>query len=308
MPAPSGSNAASDPGIASAEWQGLDCLRLSSPHGMLLVARFGAHVLSWVPADGTERLWLSPTPRDRLPAGLPIRGGIPLCWPWFARQHRADTDPQHGVARTALWEPAERTHDAAARADRAAGEPMLRLVPRPWTASQRAVLGPAAALEVALEIGLGPALQMRMFTRNTGSTAVPLTQAFHTYFAVPEVTTALVTGLAGTFYLDKRDGFARKLQDGEPSLAAPLDRIYEGTAGHYRLNGTATARGVAIDGADSSTAVLWNPGAADAGTMVDVPGDSWRRFVCLEVAHASTQTLMLAPGTAVTLTQTLQPI
>jgi glucose-6-phosphate 1-epimerase len=293
--------------IASADWQGLACLRLSSAHGTLLVARFGAHVLSWVPADGTERLWLSPAARAQLPAGLPIRGGIPLCWPWFARQHRADTDPQHGVARTALWEPAERAPDATVGSIRP-DEPTLRLEPRPWTAEQRAALGPAAALAVALEIVLGPALQMRMVTRNTGSTAVPLTQAFHTYFAVPEVATALVTGLAGTTYLDKRDGFARKSQVGEPALAEPVDRIYEGTAGRYRLNGSAAVRGVAIDAAGSRTAVLWNPGAADASGMIDVPGDSWRRFVCLEVAHASAQTLTLAPSAEATLMQTLQPI
>jgi glucose-6-phosphate 1-epimerase len=308
MPAASGSNPASDVVIASADWQGLACLRLSSPHGTLLVARFGAHVLSWVPADGTERLWLSPTPRARLPVGLPIRGGIPLCWPWFARQNRADTDPQHGVARTALWEPAERAPDPAAGAIGVAGGPTLRLVPRPWTAAQRAALGPAAALTVALEIVLGPALQMRILTRNTGSTAVPLTQAFHTYFAVPEVASARVSGLAGTTYLDKRDGFARKAQVDEPALVEPVDRIYEGTAGRYRLNGLPAARGVAIDAVGSSTAVLWNPGAADAAGMVDVPGDSWRRFVCLEVAHASTQTLTLAPAAEATLTQALQPI
>jgi glucose-6-phosphate 1-epimerase len=184
----------------------------------------------------------------------------------------------------------------------------LRLVPRAWTAQQRAILGPAVALEVALEIVLGPALQMRMVTRNAGTTALPVTQAFHTYFAVPEVTTAVVAGLAGTQYLDKRAGFARKAQEGEPSLIEPVDRIYEGTAGRYRLNGSPAVRGVAIESPGSSTAVLWNPGATDAQGMVDVPGDSWRRFVCLEVAHASTQTLTLAPAASVTLTQTLRAV
>jgi glucose-6-phosphate 1-epimerase len=141
---------------------------------------------------------------------------------------------------------------------------------------------------------------MALVTTNHGPSPVALTEALHTYFAVSDVDRVSVTGLDGAAYLDKTDGFARKRQAGPIKFAGETDRIYL-AGGPTRivdagLVDTGLGRTIALDPEGSGATVVWNAGPERAKAMADMPGDSWRRYVCVETANAADAALTLAPG------------
>jgi glucose-6-phosphate 1-epimerase len=253
-------------------------LTLVTPWSRCEISLFGAQVLSFAPAGGTDLLWTTPIPKP-LPA--PIRGGIPLCWPWFARQGVDASQPQHGHARTAMWR-------VSAQRTLPAGEQEVELQP-----CER-----LHALSPTLRVTVGAALAIVLDTRNDSEVSQPLTQALHTYLAVGDVARCRVRGLDGAEYLDNRDGGRAKRQAGAFESPAACERIYHGLADGYALalEDDALGRRVAIAAQGSGSVVVWNPGADLSQGVSDLPAEGWRRFLCVEVAHAGPDARRLAPG------------
>ena len=254
-------------------------VRLVSGGSEATVALFGGQVLTWTPAGGPPVLYLSPL--ARLDAGKAVRGGIPVCWPWFADHPHDRSAPAHGYVRTRPWTPVETSRTGSA----------ARIVlEAPAEASDPSLL--RARLTVTLDDGL----ELALATTNPTSAPIVLTEALHTYFAVSDIAQVEVNGLDGAHYLDKLDGFARKRQSGPIAVDREVDRIYESGAvvcildhGHRRR--------VAVDNRGSSTAtVVWNPWIAKAARLADMPDDAYRRFVCIETAHAATNVATVPPG------------
>jgi D-hexose-6-phosphate mutarotase len=262
--------------------------RLTHGTAGVLVALHGAQVLNWV-IDGSGLLWLSPIARIR--AGKGIRGGIPVCWPWFADHPGDPKKPAHGFVRHREWHVAgtHATPDAVT----------ITLATATTDADQ--TLWPHRA-ELRLMVRLGSKLSLSLETRNTGTAPFPLTQALHTYFRVSDIANVAVTGLEGLSYLDKLDQFARKTQSGPIAILAEVDRIYLGDISRITLHDRGAGREIGIESTGSRSAVVWNPWTAKTARLGDMGSpNAFRQMLCIETANAGDDVITLAPGEAHTL-------
>lgn len=274
-------------------------VELTSQRGSATVELFGGLVTSWRPKGSEEVLWLSNTGsfvdgRARSP-----RGGIPVCWPWFADHPTDPSLPAHGFARKSAWEP---VHTDATTGD-------VRLTLRTDVAVVGHVPWPHRA-EVSLDVVLGATLDVRLTTRNVGNAPFDLTQALHTYFRVGDVTRIEIKGLDAVTYLDKLDAFASKQQVGAITIDREVDRIYLGTTGAIDLVDPVLQRTIRVTRSGSTSAVVWNPWIAKAarmGDVVDASGaDAYLRMVCIEAANAGPDVVSIPPGGTHTLATELE--
>jgi glucose-6-phosphate 1-epimerase len=281
----------SNPDISNGLYHGLEAWHVRTSTATAVISVFGGQLLSFIPQGQPDLFWLSPT-RAELPT--PIRGGVPVCWPWFGRQGQGADAPAHGLVRTARWELLH-VHQ------RDAGVVELQLAPS---------LSDPLGLRLQMTLRIGRQLHQQLTTENTGTAPLTFTQALHSYFRVGDASRVDVEGVDGLQYLDKYEDYAHaRVQQGPWSLRDPRDpgrsdRIYTGAQGHYVLRDPVLQRRIDIHSEGSQTLVAWNPGAEAAAKMPDV-GEGWRDYVCLEVANAGPEPVTLAPGARHQLAQIL---
>lgn len=271
---------------------------MATRHGTATIALQGAHLLSWLPVGQRDVFWLSP---DSPPEPAAIRGGVPVCWPWFAKQGRPEDALQHGPARIQPWQ---------VSVVHASSIDEISLILEPCANASLAALAPG--LQVSLQITLGRTLRQTLHTRNLGMQTFHLTQALHSYFAVSHAAQVGIEGLAGLPYLDKLRGMAADIQQAPFALDQACDRIYHAAPGagssligRYALVDAGWQRRIMIDTQGSHSVVVWNPGSEGARRMVDVPDDGWQDFFCIEAANAGPDVITLAPGAEHSLGQNL---
>ncbi|MDX2157470.1 MAG: D-hexose-6-phosphate mutarotase [Hyphomicrobiaceae bacterium] len=258
-------------------------VRLIHGEQQALIALHGAQVLNWT-IRGQGLLWLSPVARIR--DGKGIRGGIPVCWPWFA-DHPTDVGkPAHGFVRHRSWEM------VAAKAE-ALSTSVVLAAP---TVLADAAMWPHDA-EARLTVSLGQSLGLALETVNTGSRSFSITEALHTYFRVSDIANAEIAGLDGCTYLDKLEAFARKRQSGAVHIDAEVDRIYLGDTAALELYDKGTRRRVLIESTGSRSAVVWNPWTAKTARLGDMGSpDAFRQMLCIETANAGDDVVTLPQG------------
>ncbi len=265
---------------------GLAKLTLRCPAGEAEVYLHGAHVTSFVPAGGEELLWCSR--KSWFQADKPIRGGVPICFPWFGPHPDDAALPGHGFARVSQWQ--VDSIDPAGPGLAAT----LRLEANPCT---RSFWDRAFRLVYEVRIQPDGALRLRLTTQNTGSEAFEITEALHTYFGVSDVRQVEITGLAGVEYIDKVDGANRKRQGDEPiRFDRETDRVYLDTQADCVLHDPQGGRVVTVSKDGSNSTVVWNPWTAKAGRMEDFGDDEWPGMVCIETANAHVNAVTLDPG------------
>ncbi len=249
-----------------------------------VVSLLGGQVLSYVPAKGAaDVLWLSP--QARIAPGKSIRGGIPLCWPWFGPHASDPSQPAHGVVRTAPWQ----VGDSGAGTDGAT----VRLF---WSGGDAAQGAVATGLGVAVVVTLGGRLTVDLVTTNGGATAVTISQALHSYLAVGDVTRIAIEGLDGRDYIDKVDGGRIKRQHGPLVIDGEVDRVFQATGDRVTVADPVLGRRIAIGKSGSTSTVVWNPWVAKAARLGDLGPAGHLPFVCVETANAGSDTRSLAPG------------
>ncbi|MEZ5853664.1 MAG: D-hexose-6-phosphate mutarotase [Hyphomicrobiaceae bacterium] len=258
-------------------------VRLQHGTSEALVALHGAQVLNWL-VDGRGLLWLSSAARIR--PGKGIRGGIPVCWPWFGDHPTDGSKPAHGFVRHREW------HVLATGAG--AGGTTITLTTS-VTDRDRALWPHQATAKVI--VTLSDTLSIALETANTGDASFRLTEALHTYFRVHDISSARVTGLEGCNYLDKLEGFARKQQSGAIDIAAELDRIYLGNTAGITLADAGAGHRIAITSEGSRSAVVWNPWTDKTARLGDMGApDAFRQMLCIETANAGDDIVTLAHG------------
>ena len=247
------------------------------------VALHGAQVLSWVPSGGEEVLFLSRS--AHLDGRRSIRGGIPICWPWFGDRKDREGTPQHGFARTTTFEVVESFENEDSVGIELGFENHDR--PRadwPHPVSLRARVWVGRDLEIELE------------TRNPGSAPFTLGAALHSYFRVGDAERLSIGGLAGTDYLDKVRDFARTTPHGPPQIRGEIDRVYLDTTSSCQLDDPVLGRRIEVGKTGSRTTVLWNPGPEKAAAMEDFDDAGFREMVCVEAVNAFEDCREIAPG------------
>ncbi len=263
---------------------------IHNEHASATVSLYGGQVLSWRPRSARhDALFLSD--RAYFQPGKAIKGGVPVCWPWFGPDPQDRGRPAHGFARISPWDVVQ-----TAVLDNGATQLVLGLA-----LDDQAHAGQDGDLAARLEIVVGTTLRLALTTANRGERPVELTQALHSYFAVGDIDAATVHGLEGRPYLDKTDGGREKVQAGTVSVAAEVDRIYTGVDHDLELHDAAWQRVIRIHATGSRSAVVWNPWRTVAAGMADLGAGDYRRMLCVETTNAGPDVVQLAPGAACTL-------
>lgn len=247
----------------------------------------GAHLMTWRPkTQEVPVVWLSHD--AKVAAGKSIRGGAPVCWPWFGAHATESSFPGHGFARTVPWQLVETgvEPDGATRLT-------LRLVNSEKTLAQW-----PHPCRLDLTIRVGETLRMEMVTENTGSEAFVIGEALHTYFQISDIGSVRVTGLEGSAYWDKVGGSALRRQDGAITFATETDRVYINTAAECVIEDDVLKRRIHVTKSGSQSTVVWTPWVEKANKMGDMgQPEGWREMVCVESANALENLVTVAPGT-----------
>jgi D-hexose-6-phosphate mutarotase len=255
----------------------------------------GAHLCRWQPRSQPHPvLWMSE--KSRFESGAPIRGGVPICFPWFGPKAGDPAAPVHGVARVNSW-----TLDSAATDPDGTVRLRLGLVCGPGESPHV-----PHSLVLAFEVRFGLALSMALSVTNPGEAPVTFEEALHTYLAVRDVRQASVAGLQGATYIDKVDGGTRKTQAEDViTIGAETDRLYLDTASTVTLTDPGFGRSIRVAKTGSRSTVVWNPWVAKSRAMPDFGDDEWPGMICIETANAAVNAVTLPPHASHTMTATL---
>ncbi len=264
---------------------GLPCIKLQYGAASAVISLYGAQVLSYQPAEGDEKLWLSP--KAQWHNNTPIRGGVPVCWPWFGpasavfNPHRSAL-PSHGLVRNRLWQLSQQhSCDNAVSVTLA-----IKVDDLPHT---------AGTVLLQLTLTLADSLSIRLHCNS----AIPQQGALHSYFNIGQIDSVLVSPLPASWY-DKVSDAQQHDKTGGATIGSETDRVYSGSADRLRLDCITGALAIGQQGHDAS--VVWNPWQARSQAIADLASDSYRQFVCVETAWLNTQ------SNALNLTQQIQAL
>ena len=239
-------------------------------------------MLSFTPQGQADLLWVSPV--AAFEQGKPIRGGIPVCLPWFGVNRRDPDKPKHGFARTSRW----RLEYAQTCAD---GATQLTLALRQF--SRKAHPHFPHCFEALLNITVARELMLQLQVVNRSPTRMPLSWALHSYHPVSDLGSTTVRGLQGTEYLDNTRGLERRTQQQPPRFDGEFDRVYLSVPGEQSISGHPEIR---IRGQNAPTAIVWNPGPEIALSLPDLGHNAHRKFICVERGAAFDDEPLVAPG------------
>lgn len=277
--------------IEEIDFHGTPAIRLNGPRNTsAVVSRLGGQLLSWISADGRERLFLSE--RAVFDGSVPIRGGVPVCFPQFADQGKL---PKHGLLRTRQWEvAAQRCGDDYALVTLTVGD----------DAASRALWPHAFQADITIMLE-ADRLDMEFGVDNTGETPFSFTGALHTYLRVVQVEDAAVEGAYGFMYIDKITGDGPKKDTGTQLLIeGETDRIYQNATRPLLLKAGNLTVGLQADGFPD--VVIWNPWVEGCARLADMAPDGWKRMICIEAV--ATQPETVAPGESWSGRQSLVPL
>jgi len=259
---------------------------LENAWGRVEVRPQGAQVLSYVPAGGRDLLWVSPA--AQWGPGQPLRGGIPLCSPWFGPKY--PDKPLHGFVRQLPWlsdEPQTLT-DGSVRAT-------FRLEDTPETMAWW-----PTPFRFEHEVTLGRHLTLVFRAWNRGTETMPFEVAWHTYFAV-DLSRVRVEGLDGEAYLDKNDQRRPGRQAGDLIVDRPLDLLFPRVSGDQTIDDGRRIRVAST----APGAVVWNAGEKDK-TVPDLGEGAHLRYLCVERGTVDSSAVVLVPGVPYEVSMTIQ--
>lgn len=267
-------------------------LEVHHPAVRAKVALHGAHLMEWTPTGLQPLIYLSPQAEYR--EGKAIRGGIPVCWPWFGPNESNPDLPSHGLARNRMWE-------LSAASENETGVALtFALQDTPATR----ILWPHA-FRLKLHMELGAELQLTLHMQNTGDTPVTITAALHSYLSVGDIRRVIVRGLDGAEYMDTSGPRKPGLQQGDLRFTGEVDRDYM-SANRVQVDDAALGRVITVQGSGSGSTVVWNPWIEKAKSLKDLPDEDYQRFVCIETANVWRDFVALAPGGTHELSATLR--
>jgi glucose-6-phosphate 1-epimerase len=251
----------------------------------------GAHVTHWKPAGAQPVLFVSQ--QSHFARGKAIRGGVPVCFPWFANRAGHPGSPAHGFVRSAEWaiKSVSENSDGSTTARFEFVDSEVTRVPWPHS------------FHAKYSITVGSVLDMSFEVENTGPEPLTYEAALHTYFTVSDASEVRITGLEGTEYIDKVDGFKRKQLGSEPlQFSGETDRVFVNTTSTTRLIDPGMNRSIVIEKTGSNTTVVWNPWIAKAKAMADFGDHEWPRMACIETANSGENSITLVPDQRHTMT------
>ncbi|NMA19206.1 MAG: D-hexose-6-phosphate mutarotase [Lentisphaerae bacterium] len=268
---------------------GLPFIRISNAAASAEICLLGAHVTSYIPNGQKDLLWMSRN--AEYIEGKSLRGGVPICWPWFGAPP-AGADTSHGYVRFIFW---ELTATRALSPD--CTEAVFSMFPSP--------AAPKAWQEsfvLTYTVRVGASLELELCTSNTGSTAFQISQAFHTYYNISDIEKIQINGFSGLPYHDTVVGSPEphKVQQGPITFAAETDAVFEQNTGTAEILDPGFQRIIRISKQNSSSAVVWNPWINKAKKL-NMADEEYRTMVCVENCNIRSDAQIIQPGKSFTL-------
>ncbi len=262
---------------------GLPCIVVNTPLASATIYLHGAHVAAYQPRGASPVLFMSE--KSWFEDGKPIRGGVPICFPWFGPKVDNDQAPAHGFVRLKQW-------TLQAVTEQADGGIVLLLTTQDDAATR--ALWPHA-FELAHRITVGRTLTLSLEMHNPGPSDCTFEAALHTYFTVQDIHKVSVLGLEKTQYLSKVEGGTFDQGDKPITFTAETDRVYDSPADTV-IDDPSLGRRISVAKQQSRSTVVWNPWIAKAKAMPDFGDEEWPGMLCVETANVKQHAITLPAG------------
>ncbi|MBT8449139.1 MAG: D-hexose-6-phosphate mutarotase [Gammaproteobacteria bacterium] len=266
------------------------CIRIRNAYADALISVYGGQVLSFRPKGSDELLFLGE--KAFFEEGKAIKGGVPVCWPWFGPHPEKKSYPAHGFVRNRMWNVmhTETTENGSTKVSLGIKS----------TAETRSIWPHDFSLK--LDITVSDTMLLELTTRNTGDQTFSMTQALHSYFSVGDVSQIQLLGLEDKQYIDKTDSDSVKQQDGIVTISNEVDRIYYDAPALLTIADKSMQRNIQINSSGNRTTVVWNPWSEISKSSADLQDDDYQRFLCVETVNAVADAVEVAAGDAYKLT------
>lgn len=262
---------------------GFPVIDVQTPVSSATIALHGAQVLTWAPTDHPPVLYVSP--KARMTPGTPLRGGIPICWPWFGNHPEDPEKPAHGFARTRFWEL------VSGGLEGKVATLVFKLLPDEETKA----LFPYD-FELTATIRIADKLRVKLNMKNTGDEIYKVSSALHTYLSLGDIERIQLEGVKGSHYVDQLlEDKEAIYQEKNLQIKGEVDRIYQSMSS-VLIRDLDRFRSVFVDKAGSRSTVIWNPWKDRCKEIVDLPDKAYKEFVCVECANAGTDKPTLRPN------------
>jgi len=259
-------------------------LHINNPHATADIALNGAHVFHYQPKDQAPVLWLSDT--AAFEKGRAIRGGIPICWPWFGDHATNQQLPAHGFARSDTFE--------LINVEANANQETVVTLQLQSNAFNQQYWDSLFTLDVTITVG--ESLDVSMTMRNDDSSSHTFSSALHSYFTISDVTKVAIKGLDETPYYDKLQNFNAAIQHGSITLDREIDRVYVPTTNEVYIDDEGLNRTINITKTGSASTVVWNPWIDKSALMNDFHEGGYRCMVCVETTNTREDSMTLKSG------------
>lgn len=274
----------------------LTMIHVNTQHASAEISLYGAQILSYVPKGQHDILWMS---KDSLfETGKAIRGGVPVCFPWFGPHADDKTKPQHGFARLQDWNviSVEESSDELVIVTLSLHESPFSLELWPYT------------FKAIAEFSIGKTLEIKLTVTNTGKEAFEYSDALHTYFNISDITVINIEGLQNASYYEGFDMNLKKQETSQLTFSSETNRRYIDHSGDCIINDPGYNRKIRSGKTGSKVTVVWNPWEATAKTMTDIHSGGYKTYVCAEPANAypGIDMINLAPGASHTLSTSME--
>jgi len=248
------------------------------------ITTHGGCVLSFTPNNAQDLLWVSPTAIYN--GEKPVRGGVPVCWPWFGAHPTDSSAPAHGFVRNAVWQldSVEKLASGVTQVVLSFGSSAETLAIWPYE------------FHLDLKVTVAETLYLELTTTNLSEQEMLITEAFHTYFNVDNADGLNILGLDGSRHLDKLTHAPEVVQAGTIVLQPPMDSVYLDHTTDAVIEDAGNQRQIKIAKHASASSVVWNPGAEIVKGFGDIPDELWTKFVCVEAGNIFDNAVPIASG------------
>ena len=258
--------------------------KLTTKKSESVVSVYGAHVLNFVPKNTKDLLWK--TDQSFYEQGKPIRGGIPICWPWFGPHPTDSGKPMHGFARISMWEIVKTSVKENGSVQLVLGLSDSDYTKAIWPFS----------FEAQLSVTINESLTVELSIENTDTKEFSFTDALHSYLLVGDASQITIEGLEGASY---HDGLENNKLKQQPEKILRINkeenRRYINTSSTCNLADPVLKRKIIVKKHNSNTTVVWNPWIETAKSFADLDDEGYKTMVCIETANAFNEVINLPP-------------
>jgi len=263
---------------------GLVMIKIDTELASSSISTYGGQVLSYQPRGQHQDL-LFVSDSAYYQQGKAIKGGVPVCWPWFGPDPGGKGRPAHGFVRNRQWEVRSTTES----------DDGVKVILGVSVNEQTRNMWPNE-FDLSIEILVGASLEIALITRNPGSHPITITQALHTYFAVGDIAKVEVLGLESRPYIDKLDNDREKTQKASVKIESETDRIYLDVESPLKISDQSLGRSININSTGAKSSVVWNPWEETAARMADLGNNDYQHMLCVETTNAGPDQVTVESG------------